>query len=77
MLIKDYDAESVTFKVQFEHPLSVSVGDEPDIMRVYFPDPDLFVGANSGLTLEGGEESELQMDLPRQFPDAGTMDSIG
>jgi len=48
VLIKEYDKKSVTFKVKFEHPLSVSVGTELDIMRVYFPEPDLFVGKDSG-----------------------------
>ena len=46
--LKGYEPTSVTFKISFENPLSVSQGGDPDIVRVFFPDPDMYVSASSG-----------------------------
>ena len=58
MGITDYDERSVSFKIGFENPLSVSQGTESDIVHVYFPEPDMFIAKKTGLALKLGEDEE-------------------
>ena len=55
----------------FVHPLSISVGKSPDIMRTTVIDPNLFISKATGKTLVGGVISEIE--LPRQFPDTESL----
>lgn len=79
--LKGYDSTSITFKVSFENPLSVSQGGEPDKVHIVFPDPEMFIAKNTGLALKLNENEEeednLRLDLPRQFPDADLFKNLG
>ena len=77
VLINEYTSTSITFKVKFENPLSVSTGYEPDTMKLKFIEPDLFVAKETGEPLDLGEQAEIDMVLPRQFPDKSVFESIG
>lgn len=77
VLIKEYDARSITFKFKFEHPLSVSVGSEPDQMFMKFIEPDLFIAKDTGEPLDLGDQENIKTNLPRQFPDKSIFESIG
>ena len=77
MLVSDYDARSFSLKVKFEHPLSVSTGTEPDKMTIKFIEPDLFVAKATGEPLDLGDQKEIEMVLPRQFPDESVFAKIG
>ena len=80
MSLTDYDVNSVSFKIDFENPLSVSQGRQSDIVHVYFPEPDMFIAKKTGLALSLGEEEEddqIEMDLPRQFPDSNLFKDMG
>ena len=39
----EYDDESFTLRFEFENPLSVSKGADPDTLSIEFVDPELFV----------------------------------
>ena len=50
-MVQNYEDASITLKVRFQNPLSVSMGDNPDKMYVKFVEPDLFM-SKDGLNLE-------------------------
>ena len=77
VLIDEYTSTSITFQVKFENPLSVSTGSEPDMMKLKFVEPDIFVAKETGEPLDYGEKAEVEMVLPRQFPDKSVFESIG
>ena len=77
VLIDEYTPRSITFRVKFENPLSVSTGTEPDTMKLKFVEPDLFVAKETGESLDMGDQEDIEMDLPRQFPDKSVFESIG
>ena len=43
-----FDERNIFLKLAFEHPLSVSIGEVPDIAQVVFVEPELFVSAETG-----------------------------
>ena len=49
--------------MEFTDPLHISKGDEPDYMRLTFPNPELFVSAVTGKELEDG--TLLEKAIPR------------
>ena len=55
---------------EFEQWFQVSIGSQPDQMRLEFVDPKLFSSAKSGLTIEDGKY--IFIELPRHFPDEDT-----
>ena len=59
VLIKEYDSRSLTFKFKFEHPLSVSVGSQPDEMHMKFIEPDLFIAKDTGEPLDLGDQENV------------------
>ena len=59
-------ARGIDLKLQFENPLHISMGDEPDILKVTFLQPDLFVSRETGKTLD--EDTFLEKPIPKQFP---------
>ena len=46
-----YTESSIEIKIDFENPLSVSIGDSKDLFRVNFIKPELFVSKESGKAL--------------------------
>jgi len=61
-----YDETSLSLKLNFEHPLSVSIGESPDIARITFVEPGLFVSRESGKSVDS--DSEAEKTVPKQFP---------
>ena len=76
MVIADYDPRSITFKVEFTSPLSVSTGDKPDKLQIKFVEPDLFVSAETGDAIDMGDE-RVEENIPRQFPDEDLFENLG
>jgi hypothetical protein len=58
------DGDQLKFKFDFEKPDAVSIGSEPDRMKVSVVDPSFFAAANSGKELEPYDIISI---LPRQF----------
>ena len=52
-------------RVDFENPLSVSIGDSVDFLHVNFIKPELFVSKDSGKALN---QTEVSKGIPKQFP---------
>ena len=61
-MVQNYEDASITLKVRFQNPLSVSRSNNSDKMYVKFVEPDLFM-SKDGLNLEDKEATELI--LPR------------
>ena len=61
-MVQNYEDTSITLKVRFQNPLSVSRGNDPDKLYVKFVQPDLFM-SKDGLNLEETEATEII--LPR------------
>ena len=66
-----YDEDSFTLRFTFESPLSVSIGDEPDILTLEFVDTELFVSKESGKSIES-DTSLIKKQLPKQFKSEGS-----
>lgn len=49
--LSDYSMDSIELKFEFENPLSLSIGDVPDVMKVEFVEPDLFMSKGTGKSL--------------------------
>ena len=64
MSLSDTDIE---FKLEFENPLSVSIGEMPDKLKLKFLEPELFVSRETGQTLDPDSE-EISHTIPKQFP---------
>lgn len=52
--LADYTEKSFTLKFEFQNPLSVSIGDKPDVLLVDFVEPELFTSKVTGKTLAPG-----------------------
>lgn len=66
MELVDYSTEKmIQLKLKFENPLSISIGDQPDIFIIKFEEPDLFVSKKTGKRLGSG--IQITRPLPKQF----------
>lgn len=63
--IEDYDERSVELKFEFENPLSVSIGDEPDTLVIEFVENELFTSRETGKSL--APHSIVAQIIPKQF----------
>ena len=50
--ISQFTARSMTLKLNFSDPLSISTGREPDIFRAKIIQPNLFISKQSGKTVK-------------------------
>ena len=69
-----FEAELVSFndngldiKIRFENPLSLSIGEKLDILKVTFIEHELFTSKESGKTIK--PMTIIEKKIPRQFPD--------
>ena len=57
-----YTDQSISLKIDFESPISVSQGKKPDKMVVTFVHPDLFVSQDSGKSLNS---AVVSLSIPK------------
>ena len=62
----DLDDQTLSLKFKFENPLSLSIGDKPDILTIEFVEPELFTSKETGKTLP--PKSVITYAIPKQFP---------
>ena len=65
-ILTEYDAKSMGIKINFDNPLSVSIGDQPDVLWIKFVEPELFVSKETGKSI--APETDIKLSIPRQFP---------
>ena len=70
-----FEAELVSFsddgldiKIRFDNPLSLSIGEHLDILKVTFIEHELFTSKESGKTIK--PMTIIEKKIPRQFPDS-------
>ena len=51
VIFVENDDKSLKLKFNFDHSLSLSLGEEPDILVIEFVEPELFIAKESGKTL--------------------------
>ena len=61
-------------RFNFENPLLISSGTEPDHMKIEFIDTSLFVSTELGQTLPTGLNMEFV--IPKQFPDEKIKETV-
>ena len=66
-MLTSYDSRSISLKLAFEFPLSISVGVLPDIVEISFMEPGLFVSAETGKAMRIDSRPALSA-IPKQFP---------
>lgn len=42
-ILVEFTSQSMLLKFKYEHPLSISIGDRPDILKITFVEPEVFV----------------------------------
>ena len=62
----DFDSKMIFLKFKFENPLSISIGDKPDILVIEFVEPQLFVSKETGKSM--APETVITQPIPKQFP---------
>lgn len=67
-----YTTDSIFLKLEFNSPLSVSIGDKPDNLIIAFRASELFVSEKSGKSILNG--SFISMLIPKQFPSQSAYD---
>ena len=55
----------MVLQVEFQNPLSISIGSRQDIFHMTILNPNFFISKDSGKTIEKGEEFDTK--IPRQF----------
>ena len=63
VFIIEFEPEVVVIQFVFEKPLMISIGSEPDYMRLRLLNPDIFSSQITGKTLEKG--LEFERNIPR------------
>ena len=48
---KGYSSNSIELLLNFENPLSISSGKQPDILQIKFLEPELFVSKETGKSI--------------------------
>ena len=66
----EFTSQSMVLKFKYENPLSISIGDRPDILKITFVEPEVFVSKETLKTLENN--TQLQKEIPKQFPDGAS-----
>jgi len=61
-----FDSKSISLAIEFDSPLSISVGHVPDFVLLVFTEPGLFVSKRTGLPLAQG--ANVAKKIPKQFP---------
>ena len=64
--LTQYSEKEMFLKLEFDSPLSVSIGDQPDKLVLAFRSSELFVSQESGKPLRSG--SSVTTLIPKQFP---------
>ena len=61
----EFSSTVVKFKIYFENPLSISIGEESDILVLKMEQPELFVSQETGKTL--ASDTTERKEIPKQF----------
>ena len=74
MLLVELSEKRLVLQAEFQNPLSVSIGSKPDVLKVQIVDPNLFIGKESGKTLQ--TDSVYEMTIPRLFNNQQTFEIV-
>ena len=61
--------------LKFDHPLSVSIGELPDLIVVEIVEPDLFISKESGKSISSSS-TKIEKSAPKQFPSLKSFESV-
>ena len=64
--LTSYSDDSISLKLKFDDPLSISIGQQEDILTIEFVEPNLFISKETGKSL--ADPTMLKHKIPRQFP---------
>ena len=64
VIFVENDDKSLKFKFNFDNPLSLSLGEEPDILVIEFVEPEFFIGKESGKTL-ASDNRVITKNIPK------------
>ena len=60
-----FSSTVVQFKIDFENPLSISIGEKSDILVLKMEQPELFVSQETGKSL--ASDTTERKEIPKQF----------
>ena len=66
---ESFTSRTIELKLNFDHPLYVSMGSQNDILQVTFLEPSALISKQTGLPLAKEDSYVLQKKIPKQFPD--------
>ena len=58
-----YSDDSISLKLKFDDPLSISIGQQEDILTIEFVEPNLFISKETGKSLT--DPTMLKHKIPR------------
>ena len=64
--IEKFTPWELLLRFKFSNPLSISIGKNPDVLRITLIDPTLFISQRTGKTMDAGYE--IISEIPRQYP---------
>lgn len=75
MELTGFTSTSLFMTLNFESPLSISIGEQPDIVTVEIVEPDLFISKESGKSISS-TKTKIKKPVPKQFPSLESFEMV-